>query len=105
MAIWVVFIVSGICSCFSFSVAFLAFRTGDESAFFFAGIGLLFGILFVISILKVVAKRSTFFKRVDEKISVEPEPVSFVPHWFVMTAIIITSIGILAAILIPMFFR
>ena len=102
---WLVIIVSGICTFFGFYLAFLVFRSGDSSAFLFAGFGLFFGIFFVISVIKVVSKRIAFFKRVDEKISGEPKPVSFVPHWFMMAALIITSIGILAVILIPIFFR
>ncbi len=105
MGRWAVIIVSGICTFFSFYMAFLAFRIGDDGAFPFAGFGLLFGIPFVISVIKVVSKRSAFLKRVDEKISGEPKPVSFVPHWFMMAAMIITGIGILAAIVIPIFFR
>ena len=102
---WAVIIVSGICTFFSFYVAFLAFRIGDSGVFLFAGFGLLFGIPFVISAIKVVSKRSAFLKRLDEKISGEPRPVSFVPHWFMMAAMIIAAIAILAAILIPLFFR
>lgn len=104
MGIWVVIIVSGICTFFSFYTAFLAFRIGDDGAFLFATFGLIFGFPFVISVIKVLSKRSAFLKRVDEKISGEPKPVSFVPHWFMMAAMIIAGICILAAILIPIFF-
>jgi len=102
---WAVIIVLGICTFFSFYMAFLAFRFGDSGAFLFAGFGLFFGIFFVISTIKVVSKRNAFLKRVDERISGEPKPVSFVPHWFMMAILIITGIGIFAAILIPIFFR
>jgi formate hydrogenlyase subunit 3/multisubunit Na+/H+ antiporter MnhD subunit len=105
MAMWAVIIVSGICSFFSFSVAFLAFRAGYNSAALLVGFGLFFAVFFAISFIKVAAKRSPFLKRLDEKLSGEPKQISFVPHWFMMTAIIITGIGILAAILIPIFFR
>jgi hypothetical protein len=86
-------------------MAFLAFRVGDGGAFLFAGFGLLFGIPFVISVIKAFRKRSAFLEMIDEKISGEPKPVTFVPHWFMMAAVIITGICILAAILIPIIFR
>lgn len=102
---WAFMIVSGICTLFSFYMAFLAFRSGDSGVFLFTAFGLFFGIPFVISVIKVFSKRSAVLKRVDEKISGEPEPGSFVPHWFMMGALIITGILILAAIIIPIFFR
>ena len=55
MGIWVVIIVSGICTFFSFYTAFLAFRIGDDGAFLFAGFGLIFGFPFVISFIKVLS--------------------------------------------------
>jgi len=102
---WAVIIVSGICTFFSFYMTFLAFRSGDSGAFLFSGFGLIFGIFFALSVIKVIAKRSAFLKNVDDKISGEPKPISFVPHRFMMAALIITGIGILAAILIPFLLR
>jgi len=90
MGIWVVIIVSGICTLFSFYTAHLAYRNNDNSAFLFASFGLFFGIPFVISVIRAFSK-----KRVDE-----PAPVRFVPHWFMMTAIIITGLVILVTIAI-----
>jgi hypothetical protein len=86
-------------------LAFLAFRVGDGGAFLFAGFGLLFGIPFVISVIRVLRSRSAILKRIDDKISGEPKPVTFVPHWFIVAAVIITGIAILAAILIPIFLK
>jgi hypothetical protein len=102
---WAVIIVSGICTFFSFYMTFLAFRSGDSGAFLFAGFGLFFCIPFVISVINVFSKKSAALKRVDEKISGESKPISFVPHRFMMGALIITGIGILAAIFIPFFLR
>jgi hypothetical protein len=104
MAFWAVLIVSAICSCLSFSVAFLAFRAGDDGAALFAGLGLLFTVLFVIAGIRAAANRIAFFRSLEDKIPGEPEPTSFVPHWFVMTAVIVTGTVILAAILIPILF-
>lgn len=100
---WVVIIVSGICTFASFYLTFLAFRTGDSGAFLFAGFGLLFGIPFVISVIKVFSGGSAVLKKIDAKISGEPKPVSFVPHWFMMSALTIAGIVILAVIIISFF--
>ena len=96
---WFVIIVSGLCTFLSFYMSFLAYRLGDSSAFLFAGFGLFSGGFFIASVIRIVAKRT------NDKLSREPKPVSFVPHWFMMAAIIIAGIVILAAILIPIFFR
>ena len=100
-----VIIVSGICTFFCFYMTFLAFRLNDNGAFLFSGFGLFFGTLFVISSVKAAAVKSAFFKHIDEKISGESKPVVFVPHWFMMLALIIAGIAVLAAIFIPIFFR
>ncbi len=88
MGIWIAIIVFGLCTLFSFYMAYLAFSNGDSSAFLFAGFGLFFGIPFLISVIKAFSK----------KIVGEPEPVRFVPHWFMMTAIIITGLVIIVSI-------
>jgi hypothetical protein len=98
-------IVSGICTFFCFYMTFLAFRINDNGGFLFLGFGLFWGTIFVISAVKAAATKSAFFKQIDTKISGESKPVVFVPHWFMMLALIITGIAILAAIFIPVFFR
>ena len=105
MWLWAVIIVAGICTFISLYMSFLAFRLGDGGAFLFLGFGLFFGILFVISVIKVAARKSAFLKRVDERMSGKPKQVSFVPHWFIMSALIITAIAILAAIFMPLFLK
>jgi hypothetical protein len=100
MGIWVVTIIFGICAGFSFYMAFLAYRNNDNSAFLFASFGLFFAIPFLIPVIKAFSKRSEFFKRIDEKISGKPEPARFVPHWFMMTAIIVTGLVIIISILL-----
>lgn len=98
MLIWILTIVFGLCTFFSLYMAFLGFRLGEGSAFVFVAFGLLFGIPFVLSAIKAVARKA------DEKISGEPKPVRFVPHWFMMAAIIGAGVIILASVLIPLFF-
>ncbi|MCL4457353.1 MAG: hypothetical protein M1406_08155 [Nitrospirae bacterium] len=98
MGIWIGIIVFGLCSGFSFYMAHLAYRNNDNSAFLFASFGLFFGIPFLISVIKAFSKRSALLKRMDERISGKPEPIRFVPHWFMMTAIIITGLVILVSI-------
>ncbi|MEW6615670.1 MAG: hypothetical protein AB1401_09420 [Thermodesulfobacteriota bacterium] len=92
MGIWVGIIVFGFCAVFSFYMAYLAFRTGSNGAFLFTGFGLLFGVPFITSVFKALSKRSA--------VKPEPESVRFVPHWFMMTAIIFIGLVILASIVI-----
>ncbi|GEM_PF-707160 len=105
MWMWILIALSGISASFSLYMAFLAFKIGDSGIYFFAGLGTFFGILFLALILKTISKRSEFLTRLDEKITGKPEPVRFVPHRFMMWAMIIALVGIAAAILIPVFFR
>ena len=83
-------------------MAFLAVKNGDSSgAWLFASFGFLFGILLSVFGIKAMAKRKEFFKAIDERISGKPEPqTGFVPHWFLMGAIILTVMVIVISILI-----
>lgn len=103
--IWTVIVVTGICTLFSLYMALLAFKNNDSGIFLFAAFGLFFGIPFIYALIKVISGRWAFLKRMDEKISETPKPVSFVPHWFIMAAIMIAIIAVLAAIFIPIFTR
>ncbi len=71
----------------------------------FFGFGLLLGLFFVISGIKIAAGKFLSFKKIEEKFFGEPESVSFVPHRFIMSALIITGAVILIAILMPLFFK
>jgi len=102
---WIFIIVFGICTIASAYIAFLGFRLDDSGAFVFLAFGVLFGIPFLISLIRLLSKRSAFLRKLDEKISAKPKPVRFVPHWFIVAALCIAAIIILAAILIPVFFR
>lgn len=105
MGIWIGLIFSGICAVLCFYMAFIAFKTGDDAAFLLMAFGLFFAIFFTGLIISVAAKKSAFFKRANDKISGYPEPVSFVPHRFMLMVLTIAAIGIAAAILIPFFLK
>jgi hypothetical protein len=102
MGIWIAIIVLGICTLGSCYMTFLAAKDGDSSgAWLFASFGLLFGILLFSFGIKAIAKRNASFKTIDERISGKPEPrTGFVPHWFMMAAIILTVLVIVVSVLI-----
>jgi hypothetical protein len=105
MWIWAVILVFGICTFLSFYMTFLAFSIGDGGSFLFLSFGMVFGVIFLASVIQVAAKKSAFLRRVDNKISGEPKSAVFVPHRFMMLTLIIAGIGMLAAILIPIFLK
>ncbi|HAR96164.1 MAG TPA: hypothetical protein DCR97_09410 [Deltaproteobacteria bacterium] len=97
MGRWIVIIVSGICFSLSAHVSILAFRFGDGRALLFAGFGLLSGAFFVVSTMRTLAEKVIERNNTDDRISENPEPVSFDPHRFAMLGLIVTVIGVLAA--------
>lgn len=102
---WFVIIVLGIGTFVGFYMAFLAFQVDDGGAFLFACFGVLFGIPFATLVIRIFSKKIAFLEKIDEKISGEPRPVTFVPHWFVIAAVVVAGAGIVAAVLIPMLFN
>jgi hypothetical protein len=104
VGIWILALVLGIGALGSFYMAFLAAKDGDSSgAWLFASFGLLFGIPLSVFGIKALAKRKGFFKTIDERISGKPEPrPGFVPHWFMMGAILLTVLIIVVSILIKL---
>lgn len=105
MGHWIVFLVAGICSSLSFYLSLLACRFGDSGAFLFAGFGLLSGAFCVASITRILARKVNSGKETSGRASGNPKPVAFVPHRFLVAAVFITAIAVLAAILIPVLFR
>jgi len=105
MVRWIAVIAGGICSTLSFYMAFLAFNVGDNGVYLFSAFGLFFCALFLAAVIPIMASHSAFFKKISKQLSGPPRPVSFVPHWFIMTAIITTVVVILASILFPVLFR
>jgi uncharacterized membrane protein YidH (DUF202 family) len=83
----------------------LAVKSGDSrGSWLFGGFGVFFGIFLLSLGVKAIAQRSPFFKTVDEKISGRPETrPTFVPHWFIMTAILLTVLVIVLFLLINAF--
>jgi hypothetical protein len=104
VGIWILALVLGIGALGSFYMAFLAAKDGDSSgAWLFASFGLLFGIPLSVFGIKALAKRKGFFKTIDERISGKPEPrPGFLPHWFMMGAILLTVLIIVVSILIKL---
>jgi hypothetical protein len=102
VGIWILTIVLGISAVGSFCMTFLAAKDGDSSgAWLFAGFGLLFGIFLFVSGIRGMAKSKAPLKTIDERISDRPGPrPGFVPHWFMMGAIILTVLVIAVSILI-----
>jgi len=105
MGKWIGIVVLGIGTLGSSYMSYLAGKSGDRSgAWLFTCFALLFGIPLLALGIKGVAKRSAFFKSVDERISGRPEPRrTFVPHWFIMTAILLTLLAVVLSILIKVF--
>jgi hypothetical protein len=105
MGIWILIIILGIGTLGSFYMTFLAAKDGDSGGtWLFAGFGLLFGIPLFILGIKTMAERKAIFKTIDEKISGKPEPrTGFVPHWFMMAAILLTALVIVVSVLIKVF--
>ena len=100
MWLWVMIIVSGACAFLSFYMAILVHKTGGDGVFLFGGFGLLFIIPFILTVIKAASKRSRLLKRVDEMISGEPRAAFSVPHWFVMSALLVFGLIILAVMLV-----
>jgi uncharacterized membrane protein YidH (DUF202 family) len=105
MGLWIGIIILGICTLGSLYMTCLAVKSGDSRGpWLFGGIGVFFGIFLLSLGVKAIAQRSAFFKTVDEKISGRPETRStFVPHWFIMTAILLTVLVIVLFLLINAF--
>ncbi|MBF0329641.1 MAG: hypothetical protein HQL10_10830 [Nitrospirae bacterium] len=99
IVIWVLIIVFGLCTAVSFYMAHLSLANKDSGVYLFASFGLFFCIPFLIFFIKAFSNRVEFFKRIDEKIAGKPQPIRFVPHRFLMAAIIIIGIVIAASII------
>jgi hypothetical protein len=87
----------------SLCMVFLALRSGDVSgALLFFGFALLLGL-----------PAFACFRQWNTACAVDaneenvnaPAPFRFVPHWFMMAALILTALAILAAIVIPFITR
>ncbi|HEX7549939.1 MAG TPA: hypothetical protein VF579_05140 [Candidatus Methylomirabilis sp.] len=112
MLYWIGMTVAGLCATFSFYMAWVMLEAGDTRGgpWLFGAFGSFFAIPICIAIIKAAAKRIPLFGRIDRALdrglvgTEKPRP-PFVPHWQMMTMIVIAIIGILAAILLPIFIR
>ena len=109
---WIGITVTGLCAAFSFYTALVMLEAGDTrgGAWLFGAFGCFFAIPICIAIIKAAAKQIPLFGRIDRALgrglfgTEKPRP-PFVPHWQMMTMIVIAIIGILAAIVVPIFIR
>jgi hypothetical protein len=102
----IVMIVCVICVSASIYLVCLGILAGEGIPWLFAAFAALFGIPLVMGLFKFLANRSTLFRHLDEKLTGRQEPkTTFVPHWFMVTAITIAIVLILAAVIIPIIVR
>ena len=84
-------------------MVFLALRAGDVSgALLFFGFALLLGL---IAFALIRQWRTGCAADADTGNTQPPAPVRFVPHRFLMAALIVTALAILAAFVLPLVFR
>jgi hypothetical protein len=102
---WVGIIIFGICTLGSLYMACLAVKSGDSrGAWVFGSFGFFFGIFLFILVIKALSQRSVGLKNLEEKIFAGAERgTTFVPHWFMMTVILITVLVIVLLVLIKPF--
>jgi hypothetical protein len=107
---WIGMTVAGLCAAFSFYTAWVMLEAGDTGGlWFFVAFGCFFAIPICVSLLKAAASRIPLLGRIDRALgrgvgAKKPRP-TFVPHWQMMTMIVLAVIGILVAILVPIFGR
>lgn len=84
-------------------MVFLALQAGDISgALLFFGFALLLGL---VTFALVRQWNTGCAVDAEGTNSPPPAPTRFVPHRFLMVAVILTALAVLAAFLVPLFFR
>jgi hypothetical protein len=102
----VVLIVSGIGVAANAYLVYLGYQAGAGIPWLSVAFGVFFGIPFVLGLVKILRGSSAFMQRIDEKLSGTPSSrTTFVPHWFMMAAIAVASILVLAAIILPIILK
>jgi hypothetical protein len=107
---WIGMAVAGLCAGFSFYTAWVVWGAGDTGeVWLFLAFGGLFAIPLCLAGIKAAAGRIPLFGGIDRALgrgvgTDKPRP-TFVPHWQMMAMIGLAILGILAAILIPLFVR
>ena len=84
-------------------MVFLALQAGDMSgALLFFGFAMLLGLI----AFALIRQWDTGCAADGAGENAEPPaPVRFVPHWFLMGAVILTALAVLAAIVVPLVLR
>ncbi len=100
MMSWFIAVISGACILFSGLAAYTAYKDSSNSIFLFVAFGFLFAIIWLNSIAKIFTSKKRSNQKEDEKGPDGFRPVRFVPHWFLMGAIIITFVTILVSIIL-----
>jgi hypothetical protein len=105
MGTWIGIIVLGICTLGSLYMTCLAVQSGDSRGpWLFGAFALFFGIFLFILVIKALSQRSVGLKNIEERMFARPERgTTFVPHWFMMTAITLTILVIILLVLIKPF--
>jgi hypothetical protein len=103
--------VAGLCAALSFFTAWVMLEAGDtRGPWLFVAFGCFFAVPICIAAVQAAANRIPLFGRIDRALgrglfgAEKPRP-TFVPHWQLMTMIVLALLGILAAILVPIFTR
>jgi hypothetical protein len=99
---WIVVIVSTLITLFCLYVLLISTRSGDmKSAWIFAAFGFLFATPLFVTIFHFFADRSPTLARIHkEHISLgQKHKTTFIPHWFVMTGVILIGLIILYTII------
>jgi len=98
-----VIIICGTCVIISFYFVFSEYLAGEGIPWLFAAFGVLFGIPLLTVSAKLFGGRNMFFRNLDWKLNEKKESKTiFVPHWFIVTALTVTCVLVLAAIIIPL---
>ncbi len=79
-------------------LAFLGMQSGDRSgSWLFVAFAFLFGIPLLFGILRIVSAKNPTIKRLHDRATGadHPQTVRFVPHWFMMTALVVMGLVLL----------
>ena len=90
---WAILVVTGFCTLLGLYMVILSLRNDKSSVFLFAAFGIIMAGIFLGSMVRTDSKKGMSLKRMDNRISAPPHQTTFLPHRFVVLAIIITGIA------------
>lgn len=96
---WVISSFFGACAIASFYLGVLADRAGDGGVYLFALIGLFF-LIFCIATGLGASKRKNGMSNINDGGTHQPGSSGFAPHWFMMGALILSALVVLATIIL-----